>query len=85
MHLMKSARFSAGARNDGGGLDSHIKILCGSELVKGISGKKPLLTTRKLRENIIGGYILTMDDRQIDQSVKGALNKLKLKFDQESK
>jgi len=26
-----------------------------------------------------------MDDRQIDQSVKGALNKLKLKFDQESK
>ena len=54
------------------------------ELVKGISGKKPLLTTQ-VEENIIGGYILTMDDRQIDQSVKGALNKLKLKFDQESK
>ena len=54
------------------------------ELVKEISGKKPLLTAQ-VEENIIGGYILTMDDRQIDQSVKGALNKLKLKFDQESK
>ena len=54
------------------------------ELVKEISGKKPLLTAQ-VEENIIGGYILTMDDRQIDQSVKGALNKLKLKFDQERK
>ena len=53
-------------------------------LVKKISGKKPLLTA-EVEKNIIGGYILTMDDRQIDQSVKGALNKLKLKFDQESK
>jgi len=54
------------------------------ELVKNISGKKPLLTA-EVKKNIIGGYILTMDDHQIDQSVKGALNKLKLKFDQESK
>lgn len=54
------------------------------ELVKNISSKKPLLTA-EVEKNIIGGYILTMDDRQIDQSVKGALNKLKLKFDQESK
>ena len=53
-------------------------------LVKKISGKKPLLTA-EVEKNIIGGYILTMDDRQIDQSVKGALNKLKLKFYQESK
>ena len=54
------------------------------ELVKEISGKKALLTAQ-VEENIVGGYILTMDDRQIDQSVKGALNKLKLKFDQENK
>ncbi len=54
------------------------------ELVKDISGKNPLLSA-EVEKNIIGGYILTMDDRQIDQSVKGALNKLKLKFDQESK
>tara|TARA_B110000503_G_scaffold104676_1_gene156128 strand:- start:41876 stop:42418 length:543 start_codon:yes stop_codon:yes gene_type:complete len=53
-------------------------------MVMEISGKKPLLAD-KVDEGIIGGYILTMDDRQIDQSVKGALNKLKLKFDQESK
>ena len=49
-----------------------------------ISGKKPLLTAQ-VEKNIVGGYILTMDDSQIDQSVKGALNKLKLIFDQESK
>ena len=54
------------------------------ELVKKISGKKPLLKAR-VEKNIVGGYILTMDDSQIDQSVKGALNKLKLIFDQESK
>ena len=54
------------------------------ELVKKISGKKPLLTTQ-VKKNIVGGYILTMDDSQIDQSVTGALNKLKLIFDQESK
>ncbi len=54
------------------------------ELVKKISGKKPLLTTQ-VNKNIVGGYILTMDDSQIDQSVMGALNKLKLIFDQESK
>ena len=54
------------------------------ELVKKISGKKPLLTTQ-VKKNIVGGYILTMDDSQIDQSVMGALNKLKLIFDQESK
>ena len=54
------------------------------ELVKNISGKKPLLTAQ-VEENIVGGYILTMDDSQIDQSVKGALNKMKLIFDQEIK
>lgn len=54
------------------------------ELVKKISGKKPLLTAQ-VKKNIVGGYILTMDDSQIDQSVRGALNKLKLIFDQESK
>ena len=54
------------------------------ELVKKISGKKPLLKAR-VEKNIVGGYILTMDDSQIDQSVKGALNKLKVIFDQESK
>lgn len=54
------------------------------ELVKKISGKKPLLKAQ-VEKNIVGGYILTMDDSQIDQSVKGALNKLKVIFDQESK
>ena len=54
------------------------------ELVKKISGKKPLLK-EQVEKNIVGGYILTMDDSQIDQSVKGALNKLKVIFDQESK
>ena len=47
-------------------------------LVKLISGKKPLLTTR-VEENIIGGYVLVLNDHQIDQSVKGSLNKMKLK------
>ena len=53
------------------------------ELVKKISGKKPLL--KASGKKYCWGLYLTMDDSQIDQSVKGALNKLKVIFDQKSK
>ena len=49
------------------------------KVVTEISGKKPLLKER-VDSHIIGGYILMLGDRQIDDSVSGALKDLKLKF-----
>lgn len=61
------------------------KSLRGSfeKLVADISGKKALVT-EKVDENLIGGFVVTMDDKQIDQSVRGALTELKLKFEKEN-
>lgn len=48
-------------------------------IVARISGKKVELT-QKVDESIIGGFILKMGDRQIDDSLSSKLNTLKLKF-----
>lgn len=50
-------------------------------LVKKISGKEVQLT-EKLDENLIGGFILKIGDRQIDDSINSRLKALKLKFSQ---
>lgn len=52
--------------------------------VKALSGKKPLLE-EKIDENIIGGYILKLDDKQLDESVSSQLSELRLKFKKEKK
>ncbi len=53
------------------------------KLVSDITGKKPLLTER-VNPDLIGGYVLKLADKQIDESVSGHLNDLKLKFQKES-
>lgn len=53
------------------------------ELVADISGKKPQLR-EKLDPNLVGGYILQLGDRQIDESISGQLRDLKLKFQKET-
>lgn len=49
------------------------------KLAKEISGKEPLLK-EKVDPEIVGGYILKLGDRQLDDSVSGQLKELKLKF-----
>ncbi|WP_425389996.1 ATP synthase F1 subunit delta [Ekhidna sp.] len=49
------------------------------KLAKEITGKEPILKG-KIDSEIVGGYILKVGDRQIDESVSGQLKDLKLKF-----
>lgn len=53
------------------------------KLVADISGKKPLLS-EKVNPELIGGYLLSLGDRQIDESISGQLKDLKLKFQKET-
>jgi F-type H+-transporting ATPase subunit delta len=48
-------------------------------LIAGATGKKVELQ-EKLNSDIIGGYILNIGDRQIDESIKSKIQKLKIKF-----
>ncbi|MFY0687701.1 MAG: ATP synthase F1 subunit delta [Cyclobacteriaceae bacterium] len=52
------------------------------KLVTDVTGRKPLLE-EQVNPEIIGGYKLVLGDRQIDESVSGALGELKLKFQKE--
>ncbi|WP_420316878.1 ATP synthase F1 subunit delta [Ekhidna sp.] len=49
------------------------------KLAKEVTGKEPILKG-KIDPEIVGGYILKVGDRQIDESVSGQLKDLKLKF-----
>jgi F-type H+-transporting ATPase subunit delta len=53
------------------------------KVVAKISGKKPVLN-EVVNPELIGGYVLKMDDRQIDASVSGHLNAIKLRFKKKS-
>lgn len=50
------------------------------KIVKKISGKETIELKESVNQDIMGGYILSVGDRQIDQSVKSKLNSLKQKF-----
>lgn len=50
-------------------------------LVNNVTGKEVELT-EIMDPSIIGGFILTIGDRQIDDSINSKLNELKLKFSQ---
>jgi len=52
--------------------------------VNKITGKKPVLK-EEVDSEIIGGYILKLDDLQLDESMSGQLKSLKLNFSRESK
>ncbi|GAB4251028.1 MAG: ATP synthase F1 subunit delta [Ekhidna sp.] len=48
-------------------------------LSKKVTGKEPILS-EKVNPEIIGGFVLKYDDKQIDDSVRGQLKDLELKF-----
>lgn len=51
-------------------------------LVKKISDKKHIELEEKIDADMIGGFVLTVGDRQVDASLKSKLKSLKLKFSQ---
>jgi len=52
------------------------------KLVTDVTGKKPILV-QEVDESILGGYVLRLDDTQIDESVKTQLKELGYKFSKE--
>ncbi|MEM7297061.1 MAG: ATP synthase F1 subunit delta [Bacteroidota bacterium] len=49
------------------------------KLAKDVTGNEPIIS-EKVDPEIVGGYILKLGDTQIDDSVRGQLKDLKLKF-----
>lgn len=49
-------------------------------IVKQLSQKSKIELEEKVDQNLIGGFLLNVDDRQIDASIKSKLKTLKLKF-----
>ncbi len=54
-----------------------------NQLVKKISKKEPSIK-EKVDPELIGGYILKMGDQQLDESIRGQLKELALKFKNET-
>jgi F-type H+-transporting ATPase subunit delta len=52
------------------------------DIVKEISGKNTVELKEKIEEDLIGGFILTVGDKQIDESLNSKLKMLKLDFTQ---
>ena len=49
-------------------------------IVKKLSNKTEVEIEEKIDKDLIGGFVLNVDDKQIDASIKNQLKKLKLKF-----
>jgi F-type H+-transporting ATPase subunit delta len=49
-------------------------------IVKKLSDKKEVELEEKVDKDLIGGFVLNVEDKQIDASIKNNLKKLKLKF-----
>lgn len=49
-------------------------------IVKQLSNRKEVELEEKIDKDLIGGFILNVEDKQIDASIKNNLKKLKLKF-----
>lgn len=49
-------------------------------IVKKLSNRKEVELEEKVDKELIGGFILNVEDKQIDASIKNNLKKLKLKF-----
>jgi F-type H+-transporting ATPase subunit delta len=49
-------------------------------IVKQLSNRKEVELEEKVDKDLIGGFILNVEDKQIDASIKNNLKKLKLKF-----
>lgn len=53
------------------------------KLITDLTGKKPILK-ENINPELVGGYVLRLGDRQIDESISGQLKDLKLKFTKET-
>ncbi|MEX2513860.1 MAG: ATP synthase F1 subunit delta [Cyclobacteriaceae bacterium] len=51
-------------------------------IVKEISGKDKVELIESIDPNLIGGFVLRVEDRQLDESIKSKLQKLRLDFTQ---
>lgn len=51
-------------------------------IVKEITGKEKVELKEKINENLIGGFVLKVDDKQLDESISSHLRRLKLDFTQ---
>jgi F-type H+-transporting ATPase subunit delta len=51
-----------------------------SDVVKEISGKQTVQLVEKINPELIGGYILKVNDRQLDESLSSKLRQLKTQF-----
>lgn len=51
-----------------------------AEVVKEISGKQTVQLVEKINPDLIGGYILKINDRQLDESLSSKLRQLKTQF-----
>lgn len=60
-------------------MDSKMRLEM-ENLVKKISGKTQIDLVEKVDENLIGGFVLNVGDKQIDASIKSKLKSLKTKF-----
>jgi F-type H+-transporting ATPase subunit delta len=49
-------------------------------IVKQLSNRKEVELEEKLDKDLIGGFVLNVEDKQIDASIRNNLKKLKLKF-----
>ena len=63
-------------------LDKETRAAFG-KLVTDVTGKQPILK-EKIDKNLIGGYVLKLGDRQIDDSVNGKLKDLRIRFQKEN-
>jgi F-type H+-transporting ATPase subunit delta len=51
-------------------------------LVKQISGLKEVQLQEKINPSLIGGFVLNVNDRQLDESISSKLNALRVQFTQ---
>ena len=49
-------------------------------LIRQFTGQRAVELEEEINEELIGGYVLKLDGKQIDESLRGKLNELKLKF-----
>ena len=50
------------------------------ELVRSLSGDKEVELAEEVDESLIGGFLLKLDHKQVDESLRGKLKELSLKF-----
>jgi F-type H+-transporting ATPase subunit delta len=49
-------------------------------IVRKLSNRKEVELEEKVDKDLIGGFVLNVEDKQIDASIRNSLKKLKLKF-----